>query len=65
MDLIQEFQQECLKHGDQPVWVTTDFFYDLLEVGMITFVKDDQPVFCGHQLRVITEMPVEYKFVGA
>tara|TARA_R100001015_G_C4452983_1_gene42491 strand:- start:74 stop:271 length:198 start_codon:yes stop_codon:yes gene_type:complete len=65
MDLIQEFQQQCLKHGDQPVWVTTDLFYDLLEVGMITFVKDDQPVFWGHQLRVITEMPVEYKFVGA
>jgi hypothetical protein len=64
MDLIQEFQQQCLKHGDQPVWVTTDLYYDLLEIGMITFVKDE-PVFWGHQLRVITEMSVEYKFVGA
>ena len=32
---------------------------------MITFIADDQTMFMGHQLRVVTEMPVEYKFVGA
>ena len=65
MDLIQEFQRECVKHGQQPVWVTPDLYYDLLELGMITYVADDQAMFMGHQLRVVTEMPVEYKFVGA
>ena len=65
MDLIQEFQQECVKHGQQPVWVTPDLYYDLLELGMITYIADDQAMCMGHQLRVITEMPVEYKFVGA
>ena len=65
MELIQEFQQECLKHPEKPVWVSPDLYYDLLEVGMITFIENDQPVFWGHQLRVVTEMSVEYKFVGA
>ncbi len=65
MDLIREFMQECVKHGEQPVWVTPDLYCDLLEVGMITFDKEDQPFFHGHQLRVVTEMPVEYKFAGA
>ena len=65
MDLIREFQQECVKHGQQPVWVTPDLYYDLLELGMITFIADDQTMFMGHQLRVVTEMSVEYKFVPA
>ena len=65
MDLVQEFMQECVKHGQQPVWVTPDLYYDLLERGMITFIADDQAMFWGHQLRVVTEMPVEYKFVPA
>ena len=65
MDLIQEFQQECIKHGQQPVWVTPDLYYDLLEVGMITFGEENQPFFHGHELRVVTEMPVEYKFASA
>lgn len=45
MDLIREFTQECVKHGQKPVWVTPDLYYDLLEVGMITFGKEDQPFF--------------------
>ena len=57
--------RECVKHGQQPVWVTPDLYCDLLEVGMITFNKEDHPFFQGHQLRVVTEMPVEYKFAGA
>jgi hypothetical protein len=65
MDLIQEFMQECVKHGQKPVWVTPDLYYDLCEVGMITFDKENQPFFHGHQLRVVTEMPVEYKFASA
>ena len=65
MDLIREFMQECVKQGEQPVWVTPDLYCDLLEVGMITFDKEDQPFFHGHQLRVVTEMPVEYKFASA
>tara|TARA_R100001510_G_C7621600_1_gene182391 strand:- start:716 stop:913 length:198 start_codon:yes stop_codon:yes gene_type:complete len=65
MDLIREFMQECVKHGQQPVWVGPDLYYDLLEVGMITFDKESQPFFHGHELRVIPEMSVEYKFAGA
>ena len=65
MDLIREFMQECVKHGEKPVWVSPDLYYDLLEVGMITFDKESQPFFHGHELRVIPEMSVEYKFVGA
>ena len=65
MDLIQEFQQECVKHGQQPVWVTPDLYYDLLELGMINYIADDQAMFMGHQLRVVAEMPVEYKFAPA
>ena len=65
MDLIREFMQECVKHGQKPVWVTPDLYYDLLEVGMIAFNKEDQPFFHGHELRVIREMPVEYKFADA
>ena len=65
MDLIREFMQECVKHGQQPVWVSPDLYYDLTEVGMITFNKESQPFFHGHELRVIPEMSVEYKFVGA
>ena len=65
MDLIREFMQECVKHGQQPVWVSPDLYYDLAEVGMIAFDKEGQPFFHGHELRVIPEMSVEYKFVGA
>lgn len=65
MDLIREFMQECVKHGQQPVWVSPDLYCDLLEVGMITFDKESQPFFHGHELRVIPEMSVEYKFAGA
>ena len=65
MDLIREFMQECVKHGQQPVWVSPDLYYDLAEVGMIAFTEENHPVFMGHELRVVTEMPVEYKFASA
>ena len=65
MDLIREFMQECVKHGEKPVWVSPDLYCDLLEVGMIAFDKESQLFFHGHELRVIPEMSVEYKFVGA
>lgn len=65
MDFIQEFQRECVKHGEKPVWISPNFYFNLLEVGMVAFSKENQPVFMGHELRVIPEMRVEYKFAGA
>ena len=65
MDLIQQFRRDCILNAQKPAWISIDLFYDLFEVGMITFGENDQPFFAGHELRVVIEMPVEYKFADA
>ena len=65
MDLIQQFRRDCILNAQKPAWISPDLYYDLLEVGMITFGKNDQPFFVGHELRVIPEMSVEYRFTDA
>lgn len=64
MNLIQYFQQDCDKNAQRPVWISPEFYYDLLEIGMVTF-DDNGAYTMGHQLRVVEEMPVEYKFTDA
>ena len=64
MNLIQAFQHDCVKNAERPVWISPEFYYDLLEIGMITF-DDNGAYSMGHQLRVVSEMPVEYKFTDA
>ena len=62
MDLINAFQLDCIKNDGKPVWISPEFYYDLQEIGWITFDANSEPQTMGHQVRVITELPVEYKF---
>ena len=75
MDLIEEFREECLNHGEQPARVTSRLYADLLDREVIDFVETEGrsgqiighsvPYFMGHELRVTDGMSVEYEFIGA